>query len=151
VSTQPEVLSAPFTLEYTFKRSLGPVLTAFFVGLREKRVLGMRTPSGQVLMPPSEYDPATGEALSELVPIADGGVVTSYTWVPEPRAQMPLERPFAFALIKLDGADTPFLHAVDTNGEREVLRIGMRVKARWAEQRSGAITDIACFVPEEAP
>jgi uncharacterized OB-fold protein len=149
VSTQPEVLSAPFTLEYTFKRSLGPVLTAFFVGLREKRVLGMRTPSGQVLMPPSEYDPATGEPLSDLVPISDRGVVTSYTWVPEPRAQMPLQQPFAFALIKLDGADTPFLHAVDTQGNREALRIGMRVKARWAEQREAAITDIACFEPED--
>lgn len=144
----PSELSAPFTLEYTFKRSLGPVLTAFFQGLRDQRILGMRDGRGQVLVPPSEYDPATGAELEELVPVESTGVVTSYTWVPNPHDQQPLQTPFAFALIKLDGADTPFLHAVDTGGKREAMRIGLRVQVRWAEQREGAITDIACFVPE---
>ena len=153
VSTDPTILTASFTLEYTFKRSLGPVLGAFFEGLRERRILGMRTPKGRVLVPPSEYDPDTGEALSELVNVSDQGVVTTWTWVPEPRSQQPLQHPFAFALIKLDGSDVPMLHVVDTGGVREKMRIGMRVKARWANPRNGAITDIASFVPmsEEAP
>jgi uncharacterized OB-fold protein len=151
VSADPTILTASFTLEYTFKRSLGPVLGAFFEGLREKSILGMRTPKGRILVPPSEYDPDTGEPLSDLVKVADEGVVTTYTWVPDPRAQQPLQRPFAFALIKLDGSDVPMLHVVDTGGVREKMRIGMRVKARWAEERSGAITDIASFVPEGEP
>jgi uncharacterized OB-fold protein len=151
VSADPTILTASFTLEYTFKRSLGPVLGAFFEGLRAKSILGMRTPKGRILVPPSEYDPDTGEPLSDLVKVADEGVVTTYTWVPDPRAQQPLQRPFAFALIKLDGSDVPMLHVVDTGGVREKMRIGMRVKARWAEERSGAITDIASFVPEGEP
>jgi uncharacterized OB-fold protein len=151
VSADPTILTASFTLEYTFKRSLGPVLGAFFEGLREKSILGMRTPKGRVLVPPSEYDPDTGESLSDLVKVADEGVVTTYTWVPDPRSQQPLKRPFAFALIKLDGSDVPMLHVVDTGGVRERMRIGMRVKARWAEERNGAITDIASFVPEGEP
>ncbi len=145
---QPDLLSADFTLEYTFKRSLGPVLSAFFTALRDGRVLGVRTPSGRVLVPPSEYDPDTAESLHQLVDVADTGVVVTYAWVREPRPKHPLARPFAFALIKLDGADTALLHAVDA-GASERMRSGMRVKARWAEARVGAITDIACFVPEE--
>ena len=151
MSADPTILTASFTLEYTFKRSLGPVLGAFFEGLREKSILGMRTPKGRVLVPPSEYDPDTGEPLSELVKVGEQGVVTTYTWVPEPRSQQPLKTPFAFALIKLDGSDVPFLHVVDTGGVREKMRIGMRVKARWADERNGAITDIASFVPEGEP
>jgi uncharacterized OB-fold protein len=50
--------------------------------------------------------------------------------------------------VKLDGADTALLHAVDA-GSREHMRTGMRVRVKWAEERSGRIQDIACFVPED--
>ena len=36
----PASLTAPHQLAYTYKRSLGPVLGAFFNGLREQRILG---------------------------------------------------------------------------------------------------------------
>ena len=35
-------LSAPYVLEYAYKRSLGPALRAFFTGLRDGRVVGAR-------------------------------------------------------------------------------------------------------------
>jgi len=57
-----------------------------------------------------------------------------------------LQRPFAFALVKLDGTAVPMLHVVDA-GEESAMRTGMRVKARWAAERRGSITDIACFEP----
>ena len=60
----------------------------------------------------------------------------------------PLGHPFGWALIRLDGADTALLHAVDA-GAPEQLRTGMRVRPRWAAGRAGSgITDIACFEPE---
>ena len=37
------------------------------------------------------------------------GTVVSWTWQSEPLLVKPLDRPFAWALIKLDGADTPLL------------------------------------------
>ena len=40
----------------------------------------------------------------------------------------------------------PFLHALDVASPDEVST-GMRVQVRWAEERVGAITDIACFEP----
>jgi len=78
----------------------------------------------------------------------------SWTWQPEPLAGQPLDRPFAWALIRLDGADTPLIHAVDA-GSPDAIATGARVHAHWAEETVGAITDIAYFAlgekAEESP
>src|SRR5262249_27505465 len=74
--------------------------------------------------------------------------VESWTWVERPTEQHPLDRPFAFAAIKLDGADNTFVHAVDA-GQLSAMSIGMRVAPRWRAERKGHITDIEAFVPGE--
>lgn len=141
-------LTALHHLEYTYRRSVGPVLGRFFAALRERRIEGVRTRGGRVLVPPAEYDPDTGEATTdEFVPVGPTGTVTSWTWVVEPRAKQPLQHPFAYALVKLDGADTPLLHAVDALSEGR-MRTGMRVRPRWRSETKGEIADIACFEPE---
>lgn len=141
-------LQATHVLEYPYTRSVGPVIGRFFAGLRARRIEGVRTRAGRVIVPPTEYDPLTAEPLGGAwVPVGDAGVVTTWTWVGAPRAKAPLDRPFAWALIKLDGADTPMLHAVDA-GSEPAMRTGMRVKARWREETIGHITDIVCFTPE---
>jgi len=140
-------LSAPYVLEYTYRRSVGPVIGRFLTSLREGRIEGVRTKSGKVLVPPAEYDPESGEPTGEFVEVGQAGVVTSWTWVDEPRRGQPLSKPFAFALIKLDGADTAMLHAVDAPASE--MKTGMRVKARWRAEREGVIADIACFEPAE--
>ena len=140
-------LTASHRLTYTYKRSLGPVLSQFFTAMRDKKILGAKRKDGSVLCPPKEYDPDTGDAIDELVPVSDSGVVKSWAWVSEPRAQQPLDHPFAYALIQLEGADTPLLHVVDA-GSESAMSTGMRVKARWADETVGAITDIAAFVAE---
>ncbi|RSS40416.1 DNA-binding protein, partial [Streptomyces sp. WAC07061] len=60
----------------------------------------------------------------------------------------PLGTPFAWVLVRLDGADTAILHALDAPGP-DAVSTGMRVRVRWAAERTGAITDIACFEPCE--
>jgi uncharacterized OB-fold protein len=140
-------LRAQHVLEYPYRRSLGPVLARFFTGLTERRIEGNRTRSGKVLVPPSEYDPETSEATGEFVEVGPGGVVTTWCWVTKPRPKQPLDRPFAWALIRLDGADAPMLHAVDA-GAAARMKTGMRVRPRWAEEPKGGIHDIVCFEPE---
>ena len=142
----PEVLKAPLAVEFPFTRSLGPVQSAFLTGLRERVVLGVRTGDGRTLVPPVEYDPVTAEEIRDLVEVAPTGTVTTWAWNPEPRRGQPLGTPFAWVLVKLDGADTALLHALDAPGP-DAVRTGMRVRARWAAERTGAITDIACFEP----
>ncbi|MCV7379771.1 DNA-binding protein [Mycobacterium alsense] len=143
-------LSAPLTLSFDYTRSVGPTLSKFFTALRERRILGVRGSDGRVHVPPAEYDPVTYEPLGEMVPVASVGTVASWTWQPEPLEGQPLDRPFAWALIKLDGADTLLLHAVDAGGP-EAISAGARVHAHWADEPVGAITDIAYFaLGEEA-
>lgn len=144
--SEARILSAPLVLEYPFSRTVGPVQSAFLTGLREGIVLGVRGTDGRVLCPPVEYDPVTSEDLTELVELPLTGTVTTWSWQPEPRRDQPLDHPFAWALVQLDGADTGLLHAVDA-GSPDAMRTGLRVQVRWAAEREGAITDIACFEP----
>ncbi|MFF4953079.1 Zn-ribbon domain-containing OB-fold protein [Streptomyces chattanoogensis] len=140
----PEVLTAPLVVEFPFTRSLGPVQSAFLTGLRERTVLGVTASDGRIVVPPVEYDPVTAEEIRDLVEVGTGGTVTTWAWNPAPRRGQPLDTPFAWVLVRLDGADTALLHALDAPGP-DAVRTGMRVRIRWAAERTGAITDIACF------
>ena len=86
----------------------------------------------------------TYERLTEIVPVSSVGTVLSWTWQPEPLEGQPLDRPFAWALIKLDGADIALLHAVDA-GSSDAISTGERVHVHWVDEPAGAITDIAYF------
>ena len=119
----------------------------FLTGLRDGVFFANETTAGRVLCPPMEYDPETGENTADTWrQCGPGGVVTSFTWIAEPKRKHPLQHPFAFALVQLDGADTAMLHALDA--PQESLSIGMRVTAKFKDERVGHITDIAAFVPE---
>ena len=144
---EAEILRQEFTLGYTYTRSTGPVVGRFLTELRNRRIVGIRGSDGTVYVPPMEYDPVTADELSEFVEVADSGEVVSWCWVSEPREAHPFDKPFAWAMVKLDGADVPMVHAVDA-GSEDAMSTGMRVKARWADETMGFITDIVSFVPE---
>jgi uncharacterized OB-fold protein len=154
IDTHQPPLSAPLRLSFDYTRSVGPVLSQFFTALRGRRVVGVRGSDGRVHVPPAEYDPVTYDELTEIVPVASVGTVLSWSWQPEPLEGQPLDRPFAWALVKLDGADTPLLHAVDA-GSADAISTGARVHVHWADEPVGAITDIAYFAlgdeQEEVP
>ena len=139
-------LTAPMEIAFDYTRSLGPVLGQFMTALRERRVLGARGADGTVHSPPFEYDPLTSLPPQELVEVGPAGTVLTWSWLAEPLPGQPLDRPFGWALIRLDGADTAMLHAVDA-GSAAAMRTGMRVRPRWAAERVGSIRDIACFEP----
>jgi len=83
-------------------------------------------------------------ALDEWVELADTGTVTTWAWQSTPEAGQPLDRPFAWAMIAIDGADVALLHAVDA-GSPDRIATGSRVRVRWTEEPQGGINDIACF------
>lgn len=142
-------LSAPVTVAFDYTRSTGPVLGRFLTGLRDGVVVAGRTSDGDVVVPPPEYDPVTHRQTTDFVEVSSEGTVTSWTWVPEPVKGQPFDRPFAFALVTLDGATRPLLHALDVSSPEEVST-GMRVRIRWRAERTGDITDIECYEPEPA-
>jgi uncharacterized OB-fold protein len=142
--TQP--LRAPLEIGFDYTRSLGPTLSRFMAALADRRILGSRSADGRVYAPPFEFDPVTFEPPDDLVPVGPEGTVTTWSWAPQPLEGQPLPHPVAWALIRLDGADTAMLHAVDA-GSAAAMRTGMRVRPRWAGQRAGDIRDIVCFEP----
>ncbi|CAA0119033.1 Uncharacterised protein [BD1-7 clade bacterium] len=145
MSQHDDVLRSEFDLEFTYTRTYGPIMSQFFTELKDQKVLGIKGSQGQVICPPLEYDPQTAESLSEFVEVASEGVVTTWSWVVEPMDKHPMDKPFAWALVKLDGADTAMLHVVDA--DKADMKTGMKVKIRWADERVGNIHDIACFEP----
>jgi uncharacterized OB-fold protein len=148
-----EPLVAPHVLEYPggYTRSVGPVIGRFLTGLREGRIQAVRLADGRVLVPPTEYDPSTSAPVAadgpHWIDVGPRGTVQTFTWVANPRAgKHPLTKPFAFALIRPDGADTAMLHMVDCAGP-DAIRIGSRVAPRWRTERTGQVTDIEAWVP----
>jgi uncharacterized OB-fold protein len=134
-----------------YTRSVGPVIGRFLTGLRNGRIEAVRLADGRVLVPPTEYDPTTSAEVaaegSHWIEVGPRGTVQTFTWVAQPRAgKHPLTKPFAFALIRPDGADTALLHVVDC-GTADAMRVGMRVAPRWRAERTGHITDIEAWVP----
>jgi uncharacterized OB-fold protein len=148
-SPQPatEPMDARQVMEFPYKHSTGPIVGRFLAGLKEqKQIWGQRVAGQGVVVPPIGYSEIDGSEGGEWVAVKDTGVVTAVAMVRHPIEGLhPLSTPFAFVLVRLDGADTALAHVVkDGLG---TLKVGARVQAVWAadDQRTGSIRDIACF------
>jgi uncharacterized OB-fold protein len=66
---------------------------------------------------------------------------------------MPTEPPFISALLRLDGTDVDFLHMIggfdmsDFEKTRQIVKIGMKLRAVWKDDRQGHVLDIKYFEP----
>lgn len=134
-------------MTFPYKRSTGETVGRFLAGLKEQcTIWGQRVAGLGVVVPPPGYSEADGSPAGEWVAVGPGGVVTAAATVHEPLAGLhPSDRPFAYVLVKLDGADTALAHVV-TEG-LDALRVGSRVEAVWAadDARKGTILDLAGF------
>ena len=141
------VYRSEHVLEYLYVRSVGPTVGSFLTGLRDGKIVGTRGQGGRVVVPPTEYDPDTGDETSDVVEVGPEGTVTSWSWVRSPRPKHPLQTPFAWVLVRFDGADTSFLHVLPAASPAEV-HTGMRVRPEFAPEadRVGHVTDISHFV-----
>jgi uncharacterized OB-fold protein len=136
-----------FVMEFTYRHSTGETIGRFLAGLKEqKKIWGQRVAGQGVVVPPLGYSEIDGSAGGEWVEVADRGVVTACAVVHHPLPRLhPSDRPFAFVLVRLDGADTALAHVVTDDLAR--LRVGARVEAVWKAdgERTGSLKDIACF------
>ncbi len=71
------------------------------------------------------------------------GVVSAYTIVHFAYPLHPAKAPFAYAIIRLDGADVGLVHLVKDDLDK--LRSGARVRAVFRQERTGHILDIDSF------
>ena len=146
VPSTVEPMSQRMTVQFPYKHSTGEVTGRFLAGLKEQKKIWGRRVSGQgVVVPPNSYSEVNAKEGGEWVEVKDEGAVTAVAVVAKPIDLHPQSTPFAYVLVKLDGADTALAHIVK---ERiDDVQVGSRVKAVWAsdEERKGTIRDIACF------
>lgn len=120
----------------------------FFASLRDSgKITATRcTHCDQVYLPPRISCHECFAELHDWVEVSDIGTLVSFTIVREPGMLQPIARPYVVGLIKLDGADTSLVHYLG-EVEPEAVKIGMRVRAVLAEERTGNIWDIRYFKP----
>lgn len=142
-----EPMREQLVMEFPYKHSTGETIGRFLAGLKEqKRIWGQRVAEQGVVVPPLGYSEVDASEGGEWVEVRDEGSVTAVALVHHPIAKLhPFEQPFAFVLVKLDGADTALAHVVKDDLAR--LKIGCRVQAVWKAdgERVGSIRDIECF------
>lgn len=135
-------------LDISYHYAYGEHYDRFFREMRDnKRIMGVKcTKCGAVLLPPRPYCGFCYTPVDEWVPLSDEGEVLTYTAIHLPFMGQPTEPPYVYAFIMLDGADVQFPHIL---GEVEPadIRVGMRVKAVWSEERKGTLHDIKYFRP----
>lgn len=143
---EPMIYESRISVPYSWWA--GDTASKFFISLRdERKILGTRCGRcAKVYVPPRKVCPACFVENTEWIELSDEGVLQSFTIARRQLAALKKSAPVIFGLIRLDGADTSLLHYL---GEVEAgeVRIGMRLKARFADERKGGIDDIAYFLP----
>lgn len=127
----------------------GEVGTRYLGSLRdEKRFLGTKCGEcGKVYHIPRRNCPECFADCSEWVELGSTGTLETYTVVRRQHPQLaPLPLPYGYGIIKLEGADTGFLHLLYEFEEKE-LKAGMAVEAVFSEAREGRILDVKYFRP----
>ena len=140
-----EALTLKGQIAVPYRWWVGEVGSCFLTALRdEKKILGNRcSQCGTVYVPPRKNCGRCFRDIDEWVELGNEGIVTAHTIVRFSYPLQPVKSPFAYALIKLDGADVCLMHIVKENLDR--LKNGVRVRARFKEERSGQLLDIDAF------
>ena len=145
-NVDPRVCESRIKVPYAWQA--GETASRFLLSLKnEKKLVGKKCAKcTKVLVPPRKTCPYCFVETGEWVDVADEGVVETYTVVRRDTGIMPVKPPFVYGVIKLDGADTGLVHIVGEVKPEEVKE-GMRVKAVFAEERTGKILDVEYFKP----
>ena len=126
----------------------GETASFFLTQLRdEKKIWGKHCPKcTKVLIPARKSCPFCFLATDKWVEVSDEGTVETFTIVHRETPLQPMKAPFVYAIIRLDGAGTGFPHVLGDVDPKDVKE-GMRVKAVFAEERTGSLLDITHFKP----
>ena len=143
---RPFIVNQNLVINYRY--FAGKVGSRFFAQLRDKKkILGIRCQKcNRVYFPPRSTCGRCFSQLRKWVPLSGQGALETYTVIYHPQPTYPVEVPFAYGVIRLDGADTGIGHLL---GEVDFsrLHVGMRVQAVFKEQRQGNMLDIKYFKP----
>lgn len=126
----------------------GRTRSRFLVELRDnKRIMGTKCQiCNRVYVPARSICYVCFKPMDEWVEVSNEGTLVTYTVVHQAEPPYPVETPFVYGIIKLDGADTDMAHIIGEVNPKK-LRIGMRMQVVFKEERVGSILDIKYFKP----
>lgn len=127
----------------------GRLGSKFLIALRDKKkILGIRCKQcGITFVPPREYCEHCWEKIADnWVDLGHEGELVNYTVVRYNDKHLPMKAPYILGQIKLAGADTPLTHIV-TGIDPKDVRLGMKVKAVFADEPTNTIMDLDHFEP----
>ena len=134
-------------LPYTY--FAGRVGSKFLTTIRDqKKIMGIKcNKCNKVFVPPRQTcDVCMEDIRDNWVDVKNTGEVTNFTVVRYDDKHLPKKAPYVLAMIKLDGADTPLVHVVEGIDLAEA-KIGMKVRAVFADKTTSTIMDIDHFAP----
>ncbi|HQL82491.1 MAG TPA: 3-keto-5-aminohexanoate cleavage protein, partial [Spirochaetota bacterium] len=141
------IVEGKMALPYTY--FAGRVGSKFITTIRDqKKIMGVKCPAcGIVYLPPRQVcDKDFTDIRDNWVEVGKEGTVTNFTVVRYDDKHLPRKAPFVLALVKLEGADTPFMHIVE-ECPIDNVKIGMKVEAVFADKTTSTILDIDHFKP----
>ncbi|MDD3718822.1 MAG: Zn-ribbon domain-containing OB-fold protein [Actinomycetota bacterium] len=137
-------------MDFTYNYRVGPYITRYLDGFKDKKILGSRCPGcGLVAVPPRKYCGVCNKVMEEMVEVGQEGTLENFTVghvTIEKGRLAPAEAPYVLGLVKLEEATSALLARVGGIAPSEV-RTGMKVKAVWKDEAAGDYDDLDHFEP----
>ena len=143
-----EILVGKRDFDSIFTYDAGAIRSRFLTEIRDnQKLVGIRCPEcNLVYVPTRSVCLKCFGNLTEFVEVGQTGTLTTYSIVYRSEPYYPVDPPFVYGIIKLDGADTGLVHFI-SEVDFQDIRVGMRVKAVYKKERVGSILDIKYFKP----
>lgn len=149
IETQ-SVLSVAYRPKAKYAWATGIAIGRFLEGLKSGQILGTRCDHcGRVVVPPRIFCEWCFKRTESWVKLPDTGTINTFSISYITADTTRIKKPIIPAVIEIDDtSNAGFLHLVG-DVEPDEVRIGMKVKAVWAEAatRIASITDIKYFAP----
>jgi hypothetical protein len=147
---QNKVLTVAYRPMAKYAWATGVAIGRFLNGLKAGEILGTKCDEcGRIAVPPRIFCEWCFRRSTTWVKLPDTGVVNTFSISYIATDTTRLKIPTIPAVIEIDSAGhAGFLHIIG-EAKPEEVKIGMRVKAAWADpgKRKGSITDIRYFRP----
>ena len=135
-------------IKVPYKHTAGAYVEKFITEIgKNNKIMGVKCPKcGKVYVPPKMVCFECFEKMEEWVEVGNEGVLKGFTVVTHSTPVMPLDPPYAYGIISLDGSNTDFVHLINESDPKK-LKPGMRLKAVFKDKPRKRILDIEYFQP----
>jgi uncharacterized OB-fold protein len=135
-------------IKVPYKHTSGAYVEKFITDIgKNHKIMGVKCPKcNKVFVPPKMICFECFQKMEEWIEVGNSGTITGFTVITHSTPVLPLEPPFTYTRIRLEGADTDFVHLIKENDPSK-LKVGMKVEAVFKEKPRKRILDIEYFKP----